>query len=157
LFRGGFEYTIDDKGRVIIPNKFRAKLGEKFIVTKGMGGCLLVLEDDEWRTSFDDKFKGQSVFDQHSIRLQRFFCAEATDVTPDGQGRIAIPSSLREFAKISLQSEVMIVGMQNRVEIWSKACWKAFNDNITDDDIVASAMATGLVPSAFGETAAPAA
>jgi MraZ protein len=144
VFRGGYEHTIDEKGRVIIPSKFRSRLGERFIITKGMGGCLFVLDENEWRINFDDKFRGQPILDVHTIRLQRFFCAEAIEATADGQGRAAIPATLRDHAGIALQSEVIIVGMTNRLEIWNVDRWKAYNASVSEDDLIASANATGV-------------
>ena len=144
MFRGGFEHTIDDKGRVIIPQKFRYQLGEKFIITKGIGGCLFILTEDEWRVNFDDKFEAQHILDPNTTRLQRFFCAEALDASVDAQGRVAITSPLREWAGIAPQSEVMIVGMTNRLEMWSKERWTTFNSEISEADLIASAMAIGV-------------
>ena len=144
MFRGGFEHSIDEKGRIIIPAKFRAQLGEKFVITKGMGGCLIVLTENEFRVNFDEKFQAQSLFDANSMKLQRFFCAEALDAAVDSQGRVAINAPLRQWAGIELQSDVMIVGVTNRLEMWSKARWTALNDGLTEDDLIASAKAIGV-------------
>ena len=144
MFRGGFEHTIDEKGRVIIPLKFRSSLGERFIITKGMGGCLFVLTEDDWRVNFDEKFQAQPILDTNTMKLQRFFCAEAVDASVDSQGRVAISAQLRDHAGIALQSDVMIVGTMNRLEIWSKERWQAFNASITEDDLIASVAAIGV-------------
>jgi MraZ protein len=129
---------------VIIPLKFRAELGVKFIITKGLTGCLFVLTEEEWRVNFDDKFQSQPILDPHTMRLQRFFCAEALDAAVDSQGRVALSSALRDHAGIGLQSEVMIVGMTNRLEIWSKVRWDAFNSSISEEDLIRSAAEVGV-------------
>jgi len=144
LFRGGFEHTIDEKGRVIIPLKFRYQLGEKFIVTKGLGGCLFVLTESDWRVNFDEKFQGQPALDTNTIKLERFFCAESLDTSVDNQGRIPLPPPLREWAGIALNSAVMILGVSTRIEIWSKDRWTKFNENISEDELIAAANAIGV-------------
>ena len=144
MFRGGFEHTIDDKGRVIIPLKFRYQLGEKFIVTKGLGGCLFVLTEKDWRINFDEKFEAQPFFDASTMKLQRFFCAESIDATVDNQGRIALPAGLRDWAGLSIGVAVQIVGVTTRIEIWNKERWNKFNAELTEDQLVACAMAIGV-------------
>jgi MraZ protein len=144
VFRSGYEHAVDEKGRVIIPAKFRAQLGEKFVITKGMGGCLIVLTENEWRVNFDEKFQAQSLFDANSMKLQRFFCADAIDAVVDNQGRVALSAPLRQYAGIDLQSVVSIVGVSNRIEIWSKARWDAYNEALTEEDLILSAKAIGV-------------
>ena len=135
LFRGGFGHAVDEKGRVTIPQKFRALLGEKFIVTKGLDGCLFVLTEEQFRIDFEDKFQ-EHPLDPRQRRLQRFFSAEALDATTDSQGRVALPASLREHAGIAPQSEVMVVGLTNRVEIWNKERWVSFNESFSEEDLL---------------------
>ena len=129
---------------MIIPLKFRAQLGEKFIVTKGLGGCLFVLTEDQWRINFDEKFQAQPILDPHTMRLQRFFCAEALDATVDPQGRVSIPAPLRDHAGIALQSDVVIVGLTNRLEIWSRTRWDLFNNALSEEDLIRSAAEVGV-------------
>lgn len=141
MFRGGFTHSIDDKGRVIIPQKFRLLLGEKFVVTKGLDKCLWVFAEDEWR-KLDERLKAQPMLDASAVRLQRFFSGEAIDGATDPQGRVAIPVNLREYAGID--KEVMIVGAGNRIEIWSKSSWDNLTDSMTDEQIRESAREIGV-------------
>ncbi len=121
-FQGGSYYSVDDKGRVVIPKRFSSTLGERFYITRGFGGCLFVFTADQWQR-MGEKFDGGALFDSRKIRLQRFLYAHATEVTPDNQGRIAIPQELREWARIEPNSEVLIAGCANWVEIWSRAVY----------------------------------
>ena len=141
MFRGGFSHSIDDKGRVIVPLKFRSLLGEKFVVTKGLDRCLWVFSDEQFR-KLDGHLNAQPMLDPNAVRLQRFFSGEAVDAVTDAQGRVALPSNLREYAAI--EKEVMIVGSGNRIEIWNKAGWDAMNSALSDDLIRAAAQEIGL-------------
>jgi MraZ protein len=141
MFRGGFAHNIDEKGRVIIPLKFRLLLGEKFVITKGLDHCLWVFTDEEFRT-LDEQLKAQPMLDPNAVRLQRFFSGEAVDAAIDSQGRVALPSNLREYSGI--EKEVMIVGAGNRIEIWCKSGWDALTGSLNDDLIRASAKEIGL-------------
>jgi MraZ protein len=144
VFRGGFEHSIDDKGRIIVPAKFRVQLGEKFVITKGMGGCLIVVTENEFRVNFEEKFQALSPFNKNSMTLQRFFCGEALDTSVDSQGRVAISANLRKWAGINLQSDVMIIGVGNRLEMWSKERWDSLNETTTEDDLSACIEAIGV-------------
>lgn len=141
MFRGGYAHNIDDKGRVIVPLKFRSLLGEKFVVTKGLDRCLWVFSDEEFR-KLDGHLNAQPMLDPNAVRLQRFFSGEAVDAVTDAQGRVALPSNLREYAAI--EKEVMIVGSGNRIEIWNKAGWDGMNSALSDDLIRAAAQEIGL-------------
>ena len=92
VFQGEFDHSVDDKGRVIIPNKFRSSLGERFSMTKGVGGCIFVYTEAAYK-ELSETLNSQRQLDEHTMRLQRFFTATETSV--DGQGRVAIPSKLR--------------------------------------------------------------
>ena len=141
MFRGAHYHAVDEKGRVIIPLRFRTELGNQFVVTKGLDHCLFVFREDDF-SEVEKKLQAQPPLDKHTIRLQRWFSAEALETQVDNQGRIAIPSHLREFA--SINEEVAIVGAGSRIEIWSRAGWDAFNASLTDDDISLSAAEVGL-------------
>lgn len=119
ILQGGSTIAVDDKGRVVIPLRFRASLGERFIVTRGFDGCVFVFTTDRWQV-LSEKFNDGATFDPRKLKLQRFLYSAATEVTPDSQGRIAIPQDLREWAGIEPNSEVAIIGCANRVEIWAK-------------------------------------
>ncbi len=132
---------MDDKGRVIIPLRFRNELGTTFVITKGLDKCLFVFREDEFE-EMEKKLQAQPTLDRHTIRLQRWFSAGALETQVDNQGRVAVPGNLREFAGI--QDEVVIVGASNRIEIWSREGWDAFNASLSDEDIIESAQEVGL-------------
>ncbi len=141
MFRGAHYHSVDDKGRVIIPLRFRTELGASFVITKGLGGCLFVYREDDFAT-MEKKLLAQPALDKHTMRLQRWFSAEAVETQADSQGRVAIPANLREFAHI--EEDVTIVGAISRIEIWSRNGWDAFNASLTDEDISLSAAEVGL-------------
>ena len=141
MFRGGFAHNTDDKGRIIIPQKFRLLLGEKFVITKGLGKCLWIFAEEEFR-KLDERLQAQPMLDPDALRLQRFFSADAVDGTTDTQGRVALLASLREYAGID--RETMIVGAGNRIEIWSKDRWYELAASLTDESITQSAKEVGI-------------
>ena len=136
MFMGEYNHTIDAKGRLIIPAKFREALGEEFILTKGLDGCLLIYPMDEWE-SFEEKLKALPLTDKNARAFLRFFVAGATACELDRQGRILVPSTLREFA--GLEKEVVLTGNLTRIEIWSKQKWIE-NSNYDDMDSIAASM-----------------
>lgn len=141
MFRGAHYHSVDDKGRVIIPLRFRNELGNTFVITKGLGKCLFVYREKDFQ-DMEEKILGQPILDHHAIRLQRWFSAEAVETQVDSQGRVAIPGNLRDFAHI--EEDVAIVGTGHRIEIWSKQGWDALNASLTDEDIMVSLQEVGL-------------
>lgn len=137
MFMGEYNHTIDAKGRLIVPAKFREELGEVFVITKGLDGCLCVYANDEW-TAFEEKLRTLPFTNKNARKMTRFFMSGATSCEVDKQGRILIPSTLREFAE--LEKDVVLVGVASRIEIWSKDKW---NENCTYDDVedIAESMA----------------
>ena len=137
MFKGEYNHTIDTKGRVIIPAKFRDKLGEAFVITKGLDGCLYGYANEDWQV-FEDKLSSLSITNKDSRQFTRFFLAGAADCEVDKQGRILIPSVLREFA--GLEKDVVLVGVSRRIEIWNKEKWSEitaqYDDNM--DEIAAN-------------------
>ena len=129
---GEYEHSLDVKGRLIMPSKFREDIGEKFIITKGLDGCLFVFSTEEW-TKFEEKLSTLPISNKDARAFTRFFFAGAIDCELDKQGRFLISSNLREFAKFI--KDVVIVGMNSRIEIWSKEKWQECEDNISADDI----------------------
>lgn len=121
MFIGEYNHVIDAKGRLIIPAKFRETLGDNFVVTKGLDGCLFVYDNTEW-SAFEDRLKMLPLINKEARKFVRFFLVGAASVEVDKQGRILIPSVLREFA--ALDKEVVLAGVGGRIEIWSKARWK---------------------------------
>lgn len=135
MFMGEYNHTIDTKGRIIVPSKFRDALGDVFVVTLGLDGCLFVYPNTEWE-SFLSKLRNLPG-SKEARQLQRYFMAGATECEVDKQGRILIPVKLREQA--GLDKEVVFVGVLSKIEIWSKERWD--NNNIYDDmDAVAEHM-----------------
>ena len=107
MFIGEYSHTIDAKGRLIVPSKFREQLGDEFVVTKGLDGCLFVYENSEWK-SFEEKLHALPLTNANARKFSRFFLAGACACEVDRQGRILIPSVLREFAH--LEKDVVLVG-----------------------------------------------
>ena len=124
MFMSQYNHTIDAKGRVIIPAKFREKLGETFVVTKGLDGCLYGYAREEW-SAFEEKLGTLPITNKNSRQFTRFFLAGAAECELDKQGRILIPSVLREFA--GLDKDVVLVGVASKIEIWSKERWDESN------------------------------
>ena len=121
MFMGEYNHTLDAKGRLIIPSKFREVLGDEFVVTKGMDGCLFVFAESEWQ-AFVEKLHSLPMIDKEARQFTRFFLAGAACVEVDKQGRILLPAVLREFADIT--KDAVLVGVGSRVEIWSKDRWE---------------------------------
>lgn len=129
FFKGEYSHSLDAKGRLIIPTKFRDLLGDNFVVTKGFDGCLFVFAQNEWE-KFEEKLQSLPMDKPEARMLSRFFLAGATDAELDKQGRILIPSTLLDYAKI--EKEAIVAGVGNRAEIWSKTEWEKAS---TFDDI----------------------
>ncbi len=128
-YKGEYSHSIDAKGRLIIPAKFRDLLGEQFVVTKGFDGCLFVFDQDGW-DAFEEKLRELPMDIPGARMLGRFFMAGADDVEVDKQGRILLKSTWLQHAGI--EKEAVVAGVGNRVEIWSKEKW---DDATTFDDI----------------------
>lgn len=138
MFMGEYNHTIDAKGRLIVPAKFREILDDNFIVTKGLDGCLFVYPNDEW-TRFEEKLKSLPLTNKNARQFTRFFLAGAAACEVDKQGRILLPQVLREFA--SLEKDVVLVGVASRIEIWSRERWdESMNTYDGDMDEVAENM-----------------
>lgn len=137
MFMGEYNHTIDAKGRLIVPSKFRETLGDEFVVTKGLDGCLFVYDNHEW-TAFEQKLKSLPITNKDARVFVRFFLAGAAAVEVDKQGRILLPGSLREFAALS--KEVVLIGVGSRIEIWSRERWEDAA-SFEDMDTIAEHMA----------------
>lgn len=121
MFLGEYNHSIDAKGRLIVPAKFREELGENFIVTKGLDGCLYIYPNDEWK-EFEDNLSKLPMGKSDTRKIVRFFLSAATQVELDKQGRILIPGNHREFA--GLLKDVVLAGVGKKIEIWSKEKWE---------------------------------
>lgn len=125
MFMGEFQHTIDAKGRVIVPSKFREGLGEKFVATKGLDNCLFVYPMEEWQR-LEEKMKALPFTKADARAFVRFFFSGATECEVDKQGRILLPANLRAHAK--LDRDLVIIGVSTRVEIWSKEEWNKYTE-----------------------------
>ena len=130
MFYGEYLHSIDRKGRLILPAKFReaakANFIEKFFVTRGLDKCLFMFSEEEWRSQ-EQKFKAITFTKQQARTFNRLYFSVAVEVIVDKQGRILLPQYLKDFAEI--KREVMIVGVSNRIEIWAKDKWHSFYGN----------------------------
>ena len=142
MYMGEYNHTIDAKGRLIIPSKFRDVLGDEFVVTKGLDGCLFVYDNAGW-SAFEEKLKALPLMDKEARRFVRFFLAGAANVEVDKQGRILLPSVLRDFAAID--KDVVLVGVGARIEIWSKENWSEAAEYDDMDDIAEHMSKLGLM------------
>ena len=141
MFMGEYNHTVDAKGRLIIPSKFRESLGETFVVTKGLDGCLFVYANEDWE-AFEQKLTSLPLINKEARQFARFFLAGAAQVEVDKQGRILLPANLREFAE--LEKDVVLVGVGSRIEIWSKGKWESLSADDNMDDITKAMEALGL-------------
>lgn len=132
VFIGEYEHLVDAKGRVIMPAKLRDGIGEKFILTKGLDGCLFAYSQTEW-ANFEEKLKTLPLTNKNARDFVRFFLSGAIECEIDKQGRFLIPSNLREYSK--LDKEIVIIGVGTRIEIWDKETWKKDEENISADEI----------------------
>ena len=137
MFMGEYNHTVDQKGRLIVPSKFREQLGDEFVVTKWLDGCLFLYPNEEWQ-NIEEKFRSVPLTTKDARKFSRFFFAGAAACEVDKQGRILIPPVLREFA--DLQKDIVSVGVLNRIEIWSKDRWTETN-SYDDVDEIAEHMA----------------
>ena len=117
MYMGRFDHTIDAKGRMNVPSRFRDELGDEFVITQGLDGCIAVYDQTEWQ-KLEEKLKGLPVTNPDARKLVRFFLSCAYPCEVDKQGRILIPTPLREFAKLT--KDVVVNGALDKVEIWDK-------------------------------------
>lgn len=138
MFMGEFHHNVDEKGRLIIPSKFRNDLGNKFIITRGIEKCLFIYSLDEWNKIID-KLKELPFTRKDARTFMRMFLSGATECELDNNGRINIPNPLKEYANI--QKEVIVIGVNERLEIWSNEGFNNFfNDNIDNFDEIAEGL-----------------
>lgn len=136
MFLGEFRHSLDAKGRIIIPSKFRETLGDEYVITRGLDGCLFLFPMNEWK-SFEGKLRTLPITESRAF--VRYFTASAADGTVDKQGRALIPQNLRDAAKID--KNAVIIGTPNKLEIWSEALWDEYmNSEIMSDDNIAAQM-----------------
>jgi len=138
MFMGEYQHNIDAKGRLIVPSKFRDLLGEKFVVTRGMDGCLFGYPMSEWNL-LEEKLKEMPLAKKDARTFVRFFYSAATECEIDKQGRINIPATLRGHAQ--LDKSCVIIGVSNRIEIWDELRWQEFSTEAEENfDEIAETM-----------------
>ncbi len=127
MFYGEYNHGIDNKGRLILPSRFREVSKEhgieKFFVTRGLDRCIFMFADQQWQSE-EQKFKNLSFTKQETRHFNRMFFSGAIEVVPDKQGRFIIPQYLKDFAGI--KKDAVIIGVSNRIEIWQTQAWQEF-------------------------------
>ena len=133
MFYGEYEHRLDKKGRIIIPSKFRdsskENYVENFVITRGLDTCLFMFPEEEWKSQ-ESKFKALSFTKREARKFNRLFFSGAVEIVPDKQGRILIPSYLKQYADI--KKEIVLIGVSSRIEIWSKERWGNFYQETKD-------------------------
>jgi len=127
MFYGEYSHSIDRKGRLILPSRFRDVYKEyaveRFFLTRGLDKCIFMFTEEEWRTQ-EQKFKTMPFTKQEARSFNRMFFAGAVDVVPDRQGRFIVPTYLKDYAQI--KRDTVIIGVSSRIEIWDKNLWTGF-------------------------------
>lgn len=143
MFLGEYSHTIDDKGRLTIPAKFRDELESGVVITRGLDGCLWAYSRSEW-DALADKIGQLPTTNQAARNFSRFMFSSAFDSIPDRQGRILLPQKLRDYAGI--QAETVIIGVKNKLEIWNPATWADVVANVEQgtEEIVAQLQDLGI-------------
>lgn len=132
---GKYKHTVDPKGRLFVPSKLRDELGEAFYVTLGLDHCLSVYTEAGWQ-SILDKYNALPI---SQARKMRFLFANAAKCEPDSQGRIVVPAKLRKYA--GLEKDAVIIGVNDRAEIWSADAWRAQEEEDMTPEKMAACMA----------------
>ncbi|MFA8437596.1 division/cell wall cluster transcriptional repressor MraZ [Pueribacillus sp. YX66] len=129
MFMGEYEHNIDEKGRMIVPAKFRDELGSTFVLTRGLDQCIFGYPLEEWKV-LENKLKSLPFTKKDARAFTRFFFSGATECQLDKQGRVNIAPTLRKYAQ--LEKECTIIGVSNRIEIWSTALWEKYYSDSED-------------------------
>ena len=134
MFLGEFNHTVDEKGRMTIPARFRPDLAQGVVVTRGLDGCLALYPNAEWE-KLAQKVDALPLTDRRARDFRRFMFGSASEAVPDRQGRVLIPAYLREYGAVD--GEVTVVGMNTYIEIWNPETWQTMRQGVeTDDDNV---------------------
>ena len=143
MLMGEFQHNIDAKGRLIVPSKLREELGEKFVLTRGLDGCLFGYPMSEWE-NLEAKLNEMPLAKKDARTFVRFFYSAATECELDKQGRTNIPSTLRNYA--ALTKGCVIIGVSNRIEIWDETRWEDFSAEAEEnfDEIAENMIDFGL-------------
>ena len=141
MLMGEYSHSLDTKGRLIMPAKLRQDIGDKFILTKGLDGCLFAFSQTEWN-NFEEKLKGLPLSDKNARNFVRFFLSGATECEIDKQGRFLIPTNLRISA--NLEKDAIIIGVGTRIEIWNIETWEKCDEEISADEIAENMANLGI-------------
>lgn len=143
MFLGEFSHTIDDKGRLTIPAKFRDALASGIVITRGLDGCLWAFTRSEWDV-LSEKIAQMPTTNAAARNFARFMFSNASDSVPDRQGRVLVPQNLRDYAGID--SDTVIVGVMNRIEIWNPDKWSTVVGEVEEnpDEFVAQLQDLGI-------------
>ncbi len=139
MFMGEYQHALDDKGRITIPAKFREELGASFVVTRGLDHCLFVYSHSDWGI-LESKLRAMPLSRADARQFMRFFFSGAAESELDKQGRVLLPSNLRNYAQIV--RECVVIGVGARVEIWDLETWRSYSSSAADQF---SDLASGLV------------
>ncbi|MGG7077707.1 division/cell wall cluster transcriptional repressor MraZ [Clostridium sardiniense] len=137
MFIGEYHHSLDSKNRMIVPSKLREGLNGKFVITKGLDGCLYAYPMEEWEV-LEKKMKSLPLTNKDARAFVRFFFSGACEVELDKQGRGLIPQNLKEYAGI--EKEIVSIGVLSRVEIWSREKWQEYNNSDVDFESIAEKM-----------------
>lgn len=129
MFIGEYQHTLDAKGRLFIPARFREGLGTGFVVTKGLDHCLFLYSRTEWE-QLEQKLRKLPFARADARAFMRLFFSGAAELEADKQGRVLLPAGLREYAR--LDKEVMVLGVSSRVEIWAREEWERYSSEAAD-------------------------
>ncbi len=142
MFMGQYSHSIDDKGRFIMPAKFREQLGKEFVVTRGSEGCLFVYPQEEWK-KIESRVQELALSGKEGRKFMRLFFSSAAGLEIDKQGRVAIPSSLKEYGGIN--KEVELIGSVSHIEIWDKDRWNKYIEDSDMDEVSDYVAGQGLI------------
>ena len=148
-FLGEFEHSIDDKSRLAVPARFRAALEAGLVITRGLDRCLVIWDSDSWRAQAE-RVRALNPWQADARRMQRHFFSGAVPAQPDKLGRILIPQFLRAYAQ--LETDVVVVGLADRIEVWSKAQWERERAEAERDS---AELAEHLASTSFGSSIGP--
>lgn len=138
MFIGEYRYTIDEKGRLAIPAKFRSRLGETAIITRGLDTCLFLYSAQEWQRLVDE-LNSLPLAQANARAYSRFFLSGAFEVTFDKLGRCIVPQPLRHYAKVN--KEVSVIGVSSRIEVWDSQAWQNYKQKAeTDSGMIAEGL-----------------
>ena len=119
-FLGVYEHSLDDKGRLAIPSRYRPSLDDGLVITRGLEPCLVIWDTDSWR-AISERVRALNLWQGDARRMQRLFFSGASPAQLDKLGRVVIPQFLRDYAQ--LEGEVVVVGVGDRIEVWARAAW----------------------------------